>query len=70
VGKAQDIYERLKQHVYRGKWKWEDIKRIFVEEEKSAARRSQRELERLMEETGGKHPADVDDVLNRIKPPK
>jgi RHS repeat-associated protein len=70
VGQAKNIYRRLKQHVYSGKWKWEDIKRIFIEQEKSAAKRSQRELERLLEETAGQHPADVDDVLNKIRPPK
>jgi RHS repeat-associated protein len=69
VGKSINIGRRLVQHVYKGKWKWADIKRIFVEEQKNAAKRSQRELQRLMEETGGVRPSLSPSVLNKRMPP-
>jgi RHS repeat-associated protein len=70
VGKAVDIGKRLAQHVKKGKWKWSDIKDIFAEEAKTETQRRIREMERLMEETGGLHPSQVPNVLNERLPPK
>jgi hypothetical protein len=71
VGQGKSIYDRVKAHVNTGnKFKWEDIEAIFAEEEHDAARRNTRELERLMEETGGLHPRDVPEVLNKNLPPR
>jgi len=70
VGKAVDIAKRLAQHVKAGKWKWNDIKAIFVEPAATEKLRRIREAERLMEETGGVHPSQAPNVLNEIMPPK
>jgi hypothetical protein len=69
-GKAVNIYRRLKDHVNQGDWSWKHVKAIFAEEESDPTRRSLRETERLLEATGGKHPAEVQDVSNKIMPPK
>ena len=70
IGKSIDIYRRLKDHVNHHDWSWKDVKCIFVERADNAATRSARELQRLMQETGGQHPRNVDEVLNKILPPK
>jgi RHS repeat-associated protein len=70
VGKAVDIAKRLAQHVKAGKWKWNDIKAIFAEPADTEKLRRIREIQRLMEETGGAHPKDAQNVLNKIMPPK
>ena len=70
VGKAVDMAKRLADHVRKGKWKWDDLKAIFGETEKSGKMRRIREAQRLMEETGGRHPSEAPNVLNKIMPPK
>jgi RHS repeat-associated protein len=70
VGKAVDIAKRLAQHVKAGKWKWNDIKAIFAEPANTEKLRRIREAQRLMEETGGVHPSQAPNVLNKIMPPK
>lgn len=70
VGKAIDIAKRLAQHVKAGKWKWDDIKAIFAEPADTERLRGIREAERLMEETGGVHPSQAPNVLNKNMPPK
>ncbi len=70
VGKAVDLAKRLVEHVSRGKWKWSDIDAIAAEGADTEALRRTRELERLMEETGGEHPKNSPNVLNKILPPK
>jgi hypothetical protein len=62
--------KRLADHVRNGKWKWEDIKAIFPEKAVAESQRRIREAERILEETGGLHPAQSDKVLNEIMPPK
>lgn len=69
IGQAGNIYERLKNHDWRRKWRWSDIERIFVEVVSDPKLRNVREKAVLLEETGGIHPSRYPGVLNKNMPP-
>jgi RHS repeat-associated protein len=70
VGKAKNIYRRLKEHDWRRKWRWNDVKEILVEKVDDAALLGQKEREQLMKVTAGELPKNAPDVLNKNMPPK